>query len=90
MENPDKLFGQQGIITGRFAYVRWLGDRKGIEEITTVFNQVIVDRTNDIERWVDPIQKLLDKKIQVFGYVNNHYTGYAPENVFQLQYRLNP
>ena len=34
------------MITADFAYVRWLGDRKAIEEQTT-WDKAIVDRTSD-------------------------------------------
>ena len=32
------------LITADFAYVRWLGDRKGIEKMTKNWNKAIVDR----------------------------------------------
>jgi len=48
------------------------------------WNGVIVDRTKDIERWIPPIRDLLDKQVDMFGYVNDHYAGYAPANVDQL------
>ena len=32
------------LVTADFAYVRWLGNRKGIEEATTTWNKTIVDR----------------------------------------------
>jgi len=32
-------------ITADFTYVRWLGDRKGIEEQTKVWDKIIVDRS---------------------------------------------
>jgi len=35
-------------ITANFTYVRWLGDRKGIEEKTKVWNELIVDRRTDL------------------------------------------
>jgi uncharacterized protein YecE (DUF72 family) len=35
-------------------------------------------------RWVPHIQKLVEDEIDVFGYVNKHYGGYAPDNLDQL------
>jgi len=32
------------LITADFTYVRWLGNRKGIEEKTKTWDKVIVDR----------------------------------------------
>jgi len=40
------------LITPDFTYVRWLGDRKGIEEKTTTWDKVIVDRQGDLSEWV--------------------------------------
>ncbi len=84
MSAPDQLFKQRGIVTAPFVYMRWLGDRYAIEKITQVWNESVVDRKKDIARWVPHIQKLVEEEIDVFGYVNNHYGGYAPDNLDQL------
>jgi uncharacterized protein YecE (DUF72 family) len=84
MARPDQLFNKSDIQTGRFHYLRWLGDRYGIEKITTTWNEVVVDRDKALDGWIPHIKDALDKKLQVFGYVNNHYSGYAPENVDYL------
>lgn len=31
------------------------------------------------------MQHLLDQQLNIFGYVNNHYAGYAPGNLEQLK-----
>lgn len=85
MSGPEQLFRHRDILTGEFAYIRWLGDRKGIEKITTTWNETIVDREGDLKRWAPPIKALLDQQKDVFGYVNNHYAGYAPDNVDQMK-----
>lgn len=89
MSRPDELFATQGILTGPFAYIRWLGDRYGIEKITTTWNDTVVDRRRDIERWIPHIKELVDKRYPIFGYVNNHYAGYAPATVELIQQMLN-
>jgi uncharacterized protein YecE (DUF72 family) len=81
MHRPETLMKIDGILTGRFAYIRWLGDRYGIEKITKIWNQHVIDRRKDLERWVPAIQMIIDKKLSVFGYVNSHYSGYAPGDV---------
>jgi len=77
MYRPDELFGKQGIETGPFAYIRWLGDRYGIEKKATAWNETIVDRRSDLEHWVTHMVRLLQRRVPVFGYANNHYGGYA-------------
>ncbi|MGH9776169.1 MAG: DUF72 domain-containing protein [Candidatus Acidiferrales bacterium] len=68
-------------ITSDFAYVRWLGDRKGIEAQTKVWDKVIVDRRRDLREWANVVYKFTGRGIPVFAYANNHYAGYAPATV---------
>lgn len=88
MASCGQLFKTQGIITAPFTYIRWLGDRKGIEQITKRFNKPVVEREADLDRWVAPIQDVLQKGVQVYGFVNNHYGGYAPAKLHYLAARL--
>ncbi|MCX7013539.1 MAG: DUF72 domain-containing protein [Candidatus Sumerlaeota bacterium] len=78
---PRQLFQRKGILTGPFAYVRWLGDRGGIEKITKTWGQTVIDRAADMAAWVDPLKALLEQRVPVYGYFNNHYSGYAPADV---------
>jgi uncharacterized protein YecE (DUF72 family) len=71
-------------ITGPFAFVRWLGDRKGIEKRTKTWDRVIVDRSKALRWWAGRIQEMRTKGIDVFGYFNNHYAGYAPGSLEML------
>ncbi len=82
---PDALFAREGILTGPFAYIRWLGDRYAIEKITKIWNGTIVDRRPDVEEWVPHLQALIERRLPVFGYVNNHYTGYSPDTLAMIQ-----
>jgi len=65
------------------AYVRWLGDRKHIEETTTTWDKPIVDREPDFRRWVDFLhQMVLNKNLRkIFAFANNRYAGHAPDTV---------
>jgi uncharacterized protein YecE (DUF72 family) len=65
-------------ITADFTYVRLLGDRKGIEKETKVWNKVIVDRSRELTEWRDILEKL---KVPIYVYANNHYAGYGPATV---------
>lgn len=88
MSRPEQLFKNSHVITGKFGYVRWLGDRRGIEKITTTWNESIVDREKDLLQWVPHLKHMLEAQMDVFGYVNNHYGGYAPDNVERLKVLL--
>jgi uncharacterized protein YecE (DUF72 family) len=71
------------LVTADFGYVRWLGDRHGIEKITQAWDKTVVDRKDDLKHWVDVLNELvLNKKIRkLFAFSNNHYSGFAPATV---------
>ena len=83
MPRPWEMIDGFDPITADFAYVRWLGDRKGIEEQTTTWDKTIVDRTGDLRNWVDVFRRLLQnsKVLKIFAFANNHYAGHAPDTV---------
>jgi uncharacterized protein YecE (DUF72 family) len=68
-------------ITADFAYVRWLGDRKGIEKITTTWDKTVVDRRADLANWVEVFREFVARNLRVFAYANNHYAGNGPATV---------
>jgi uncharacterized protein YecE (DUF72 family) len=88
MPRPTELFEKFDPITADFTYIRWLGDRKGIEERTKMWDKVIVDRTTELNEWVEIARKAHKRRIQIFAYANNHYAGHAPATVEQFQAML--
>jgi len=70
-------------VTADFAYVRWLGDRKAIEEQTKTWDNTILDRRGDLGKWVDVFQSLVtnSKLLKLFAFANNHYAGHGPATV---------
>jgi uncharacterized protein YecE (DUF72 family) len=80
---PWEMKEKLDLITADFTYVRWLGDRKGIEAETKTWDKVIVDRTSDLHNWVDVLKQMVSsKKIRkLFGFMNNHYAGHGPATV---------
>lgn len=77
----DELAARHDMVTADFAYVRWLGDRKGIEEKTKRWNRLIVDREREMEMWIPEIKKILARRVRIYGYFNNHYAGFAPGSI---------
>jgi uncharacterized protein YecE (DUF72 family) len=69
------------LITADFVYVRWLGDRKGIEELTESWDKTIIDRTSDLQNWVELLRKVHERRIQILAFANNHYAGHGPATV---------
>jgi len=85
MPPPAKVFEKLDPITADFTYVRFLGDRKGIEEKTKVWNRVIVDRKASLIEWVKYLRPVVRRGVRALVYANNHYAGYGPETVRMFQ-----
>ena len=73
MPQPWEMKDKFDLITADFTYVRWLGDRKGIEEKTTTWDKVIVDRQSDLSEWVSLLKKIQERRIMILAFANNHY-----------------
>lgn len=85
LPRPKQLFARFNPITADFAYVRWIGDRKGIEEKTKTWDKVILDRTADLGEWVEVLKKVHERKIQILAFANNHYAGYGPGTIEEFR-----
>jgi uncharacterized protein YecE (DUF72 family) len=85
MPRPKQQFARVDPITADFAYVRWLGDRKGIELKTKIWDKIIVDRTAELNEWVDVLKKVHERRIQILAFANNHYAGYGPGTIEEFR-----
>ncbi len=83
MPRPWEMKEKFDLITTDFAYVRWLGDRKGIEKQTTTWDKTVIDRSSDLKKWVDLLREMvMNKKLRkLFAFANNHYAGHGPATV---------
>src|ERR1700676_467045 len=78
MPRPAQWFEKFDPITADFTYVRWLGDRKGIEKQTKVWDKIIVDRRAELTEWVEVLKKVHERRIQILAFANNHFQGFGP------------
>ncbi len=85
MPRPEEWMARGDPITADFAYIRWLGDRKGIEKETKTWDKVIVNRERELEEWVEACRSFNQRSISVFAFANNHYAGHAPATVRLFQ-----
>ena len=71
------------LITADFTYVRWLGDRKGIEAETETWDKVIWDRKTELKNWVSLFREFVTNKknLKIFAFANNHFEGHSPATV---------
>ena len=68
-------------LTTDFAYFRWHG--KG-EDIWFDYKY----NEKELDAWIPVVQATSNKVKKVYGYFNNHFHGYAPENCLQLIEKL--
>ncbi|MGC1969384.1 MAG: DUF72 domain-containing protein [Candidatus Acidiferrales bacterium] len=80
-----EIFEKFDPITADFTYIRLLGDRKGIEKQTKIWDKVIVDRSRELMSWVNVCQRPVRRGVTTYVYVNNHFAGFAPATVEQFR-----
>lgn len=85
MPHGDEVEARLDPVTGPLAYVRLLGDREGIERLTTTWGKVVVDQGPRLQRWARLLVRLMDRGVKSLVYVNNHYAGHAPATVRALR-----
>ena len=85
MPRPSQWFEKFDPITANFAYIRLLGDRKGIEEKTKRWDKVIIDRSRELREWANYTRQIIQRGVPVYIYINNHFAGHAPATVRLLQ-----
>ena len=44
-----------------------------------------MNRSQELTEWVEILRKVHKRKIQIFAYANNHYSGHAPATVRMFQ-----
>ena len=61
-------------------------DQKGMEQRTGgMWNKIIEPRNEELEKIISMILELLDRKVDVYLNVNNHYEGSAPLTILRIQ-----
>ena len=78
---PDPLTLPFDPIIADFIYVRWLGNRQEIEAMVQKWDKVVVDRTEELNKWIDLFLKTTKRGVTVYAYANNHYQGHGPATI---------
>jgi len=90
MPDIDETLRQIDPVTADFLYVRFLGDRRRMDEHVAGliaagdkqrrWNELLWDRRAETGRWVAQLKKLAHRRAvgEVYVLFNNHYAGYAP------------
>jgi uncharacterized protein YecE (DUF72 family) len=85
---PAQSFEKFDPFTTDFMCVRWLGDRKGIEEKTKTWDKIIVDRRAELSEWAEILGKVHKRKIQICAYANNHFALCRRRHKYCLDLKL--
>jgi uncharacterized protein YecE (DUF72 family) len=84
MPRPVEWFARMDPITADFSYVRWLGERREIEEQTKTWDKIIVDRKIELSEWAKYCYQTVRRGVTVYAFANNHYAGHGPATVKQF------
>jgi uncharacterized protein YecE (DUF72 family) len=85
MPRPAEVFEKFDPVTADFVYIRWLGDRKGIEKQTKTWDKIIVDRSAELRDWVEVCRKIAGRGVPIFAFANNHYAGNGPATAREFE-----
>jgi hypothetical protein len=83
MPPPLTVVQRLDAATGPFAYLRLLGDREAVDNLTKTLDHIVIDRGHEIEADAQAI-RVLRQRVPVVAFVNNHFAGFAPETLRQL------
>lgn len=73
----EPLLPPSTVFTADFSYIRWHGRGQ-----RPWFNYRYSEE--ELREWVPKVKESAEKTGRVYGYFNNHFHGYAPENCIQL------
>ncbi|MGA2096721.1 MAG: hypothetical protein ABSH39_10515 [Candidatus Acidiferrum sp.] len=69
------------LVTAGFAYIRLLGNRKGMEAETNTWDKTIAERREDLKNWVEIFRSLTKntKVLKIFAFaITTRDTGRGP------------
>lgn len=77
MPPVEHVMERHDCLTGDFVYLRLIGDRAGIEKITTSWDRIVIDRTERIRQIAKALSKTLSHA-DIVTFINNHFAGHGP------------
>jgi uncharacterized protein YecE (DUF72 family) len=78
MPGVDTLARALDVVTGKFCYSRFIGDRKEIETKTQTWGKLIEDKSAEMSVWSGELRKIVNRGVRTYAFFNNHYGGFAP------------
>ena len=101
MPDLGEVRGRMDPMTADFLYLRFLGDRKIMDEHVEGlirpgekqrhWDKLVWDRGLETERWAQQVREMVgpEPEREVYAFFNNHYAGYAPGSlgIFALAWK---
>jgi uncharacterized protein YecE (DUF72 family) len=60
--------------TSDFAYIRWMGPNRDLVD----YSRIQVDRSREIDLWIEAIQSMPSGVTDVYGFIANTFSGHSP------------
>jgi uncharacterized protein YecE (DUF72 family) len=87
MPRPSDVIARLDAATGPMSYFRLIGNREAVEKLTTTFNRIVVDKSEELAGCARSVEEMA-RRVPVVVFTNNHYAGFAPETARDLHRRL--
>jgi uncharacterized protein YecE (DUF72 family) len=84
MPRPSEVMEKLDAATGPFSHFRLIGNREATEKLTTTFNRIVFDKSEELAECARSIAEMA-RRARVVVFTNNHYAGYAPETAVDLR-----
>ena len=78
MPRIDTLAKALDLVTGDFCYVRFMGDRKELENQTQTFDKLLDDKSDEMLIWASELKKIVAKGTPTYTFFSNYYAGCGP------------
>ena len=86
--HPSDLEPKVDLVTADFLYVRLIGDRKAVEDLTDTFDRVVVDHGDRLDRWAEWLASAAPRVRETFAFANNHFAGHGPATIRELARKI--
>jgi uncharacterized protein YecE (DUF72 family) len=83
MPRPSEILARIDAATGPLSYFRLIGNREAVEKLTTTFDRIVIDRSEELAECARSIEEMA-RRVPVVVFANNHFAGFAPQTARDL------
>ena len=67
--------------TAPFLYIRLMGANRDIVD----YSRIQIDRARELEQWAGVLWPVIERGMDAYVYINNHFAGHSPQSARELQ-----